>query len=147
MSRDGNLPLSLLLASNVRIPLRTKNHILLNTTMERPTNSRKLFSKIIGMESKTASRVQLLATLFFFILSLFLVTNSLKLQPTDHQCLQSMNSWSPALDSVRYHWETFQNGFARKTNYKGPPLVETEAAWDNLRQGMQFFKPKRTTEY
>ena len=55
-------------------------------------------------------------------------------EPSDIQCVRHRFSWSPAIDSIKYHHETFDNiDFFTETPYFGlVPTQEIEDAWNEI---------------
>ncbi|KAJ6437213.1 FluG domain-containing protein [Purpureocillium lavendulum] len=78
----------------------------------------------------------------FLVLSVAFFLGGRGIEPTDSKCVQSMSSWSPALDQVRYHWETFQNGFSQKSIYRGRPTADLERAWTDSLQKHPIVVPR-----
>ncbi|KAI3343794.1 hypothetical protein F4824DRAFT_441285 [Ustulina deusta] len=54
--------------------------------------------------------------------------------PNELTCTRLLNPYSPAIedDIVEYYDTNFENEFAHKTKYRGPPTPEIEAAWDRI---------------
>ncbi|KAI1748131.1 hypothetical protein F4782DRAFT_534718 [Xylaria castorea] len=54
--------------------------------------------------------------------------------PDEFTCTRLLNPYSPAIEDgvVEYYDTDFENEFAHKTKYRGPPTPELEQAWDQL---------------
>ncbi|KAI3324014.1 hypothetical protein HD806DRAFT_535129 [Xylariaceae sp. AK1471] len=54
--------------------------------------------------------------------------------PDERTCRRLLNPYSPAIEDgiVEYYDTDFENEFAHKTKYRGPPTPELEAAWDQI---------------
>ncbi|KAI1124165.1 hypothetical protein F5Y10DRAFT_37005 [Nemania abortiva] len=54
--------------------------------------------------------------------------------PDELTCTRLLNPYSPAIEDgvVKYYDTDFENEFAHKTKYRGPPTPELEAAWDQI---------------
>ncbi|KAI0552373.1 hypothetical protein F4679DRAFT_535407 [Xylaria curta] len=54
--------------------------------------------------------------------------------PDEFTCTRLLNPYSPAIEDavVEYYDTDFENEFAHKTKYRGPPTPELEQAWDEL---------------
>ncbi|KAI1263900.1 hypothetical protein F5Y18DRAFT_428783 [Xylariaceae sp. FL1019] len=53
-------------------------------------------------------------------------------RPSDQSCVRQLSLWSPVLDAVEYSSLDFDNEFAHKTKYRGPPTGDVESAWHEL---------------
>ncbi|KAK0702771.1 hypothetical protein B0H67DRAFT_604467 [Lasiosphaeris hirsuta] len=76
----------------------------------------------------------LVLSILLFLCSCAVFLSAIFLVPTDRQCDFHTYPWSPAVDSIQYHWETFENvQFAVKTPYFGfVPTDKIEQAWIDL---------------
>ncbi|KAI4950633.1 hypothetical protein J4E91_004518 [Alternaria rosae] len=54
--------------------------------------------------------------------------------PSELECTRLLNPYSPLIEAgvIEYYDADFDNEFAHKTAYRGPPTVELESAWDRL---------------
>ncbi|KAF2099796.1 hypothetical protein NA57DRAFT_75301 [Rhizodiscina lignyota] len=54
--------------------------------------------------------------------------------PSELACTRLLNPYSPLIEAgvVSYYDTEFENEFAHKTKYRGPPTPELEEAWDQL---------------
>lgn len=68
-----------------------------------------------------------------FVSTGFLAYNSFR-GPDEFACTRLLNPYSPAIEDgiVEYYDTDFDNMFAHKTKYRGPPTPELEAAWDQI---------------
>jgi Mycotoxin biosynthesis protein UstYa len=82
--------------------------------------------------SFSASSALILAAVFISI-------RAFQLEPSDGQCVHHSFSWSPALDQIEYHWETFDDvDFFTKTPYFGLRQTEDiEDVWNDLLPGTE----------
>lgn len=73
--------------------------------------------------------------LLFF--SVFLLVLAFDTSPTDAQCIRHNFAWSPALDTVKYHWETFPdyNLFNESKYFALSPTQEIEDLWAKVQLG------------
>ncbi|KAK3688792.1 hypothetical protein B0T22DRAFT_407429 [Podospora appendiculata] len=80
-------------------------------------------------------RVRYLCSIFLLVTAaaIFAAAAS-QAQLTDTKCDRHTYPWSPALDIIHYHWETFENHqFSIKTPYFGfKPTDDVEDAWNKL---------------
>lgn len=69
-----------------------------------------------------------------FICTVLITIRAIQVEPSDARCDQHTYPWSPALEAVSYHWETFENHqFSIKTPYFGfEPTEEHEELWNEL---------------
>lgn len=51
---------------------------------------------------------------------------------TNLECLRRTTSFTPALEAIEYYEVDFDNQFAHRTEYRGPPTEEREQAWLDL---------------
>ncbi|KUI70377.1 hypothetical protein VM1G_06403 [Cytospora mali] len=51
---------------------------------------------------------------------------------TDQECLRRTSSFTPALEAIEYYDTDFDNQFAHRTEYRGPPTKQREQAWLEL---------------
>jgi hypothetical protein len=63
-----------------------------------------------------------------------IIFGSFRIEPSDARCDRLIYPWSPALNIIRYHWETFENHqFSIKTPYFGfEPTDQLEDVWNEL---------------
>jgi len=98
----------------------------------------------MAQQTTPKSRVNLgyLLSIALFLCSCTFFITAFFIEPTDRQCDLHTYPWSPAVDSIRYHWETFENvQFSMTTPYFGfVPTEDIEQAWDELLPRM----PSRT---
>jgi len=52
--------------------------------------------------------------------------------PTDLECTQKLNAWSPVFDVVEYEDVQFSNTFYQPSLYRGKPTPKLEKAWHDL---------------
>lgn len=73
-------------------------------------------------------------TALFLLCAIFITIQAFRIEPSDARCDRFTYSWSPALEAVRYHWETFENHqFSFKTPYFGfEPTDQIEEKWNEL---------------
>ncbi|KAI0147544.1 hypothetical protein GGR57DRAFT_515806 [Xylariaceae sp. FL1272] len=69
-------------------------------------------------------------TLIIAIIASF--TTIILYRPSDQYCARRLSLWSPVLDAVEYISLDFDNEFAHKTKYRGPPTEDVESAWHEL---------------
>ncbi|OCK99890.1 uncharacterized protein K441DRAFT_535822 [Cenococcum geophilum 1.58] len=70
--------------------------------------------------------------LFFIMLSVIFGFAYYFKEPSISECVSKTNIWSPANAVVEYEDFDFDNDFAHKTKYRGPPTPELERAWEDL---------------
>ncbi|TRX89736.1 hypothetical protein FHL15_009326 [Xylaria flabelliformis] len=68
-----------------------------------------------------------------FVSTALLVCNFVS-GPDEFTCTRLLNPYSPAIEDgvVEYYDTDFENEFAHKTKYRGPPTPELEQTWDEL---------------
>jgi hypothetical protein len=67
------------------------------------------------------------------IASIWITVLSFTFKPTDAQCVESMFSWSPVSNVVKYGWRMFDSiNFLAHSVYFDAEITEREAAWDGL---------------
>ncbi|GAQ47691.1 hypothetical protein CBS76997_1563 [Aspergillus niger] len=76
----------------------------------------------------------LLACALLLVCAALIVLKALHIEPSEASCDKLTYPWSPALDIIKYHWETFENHqFSIKTSYFSfRPTQEIEDAWNEL---------------
>ncbi len=85
-------------------------------------------------QQNTAKPLGFMLSILLFLCSFTVFLCAFSLEPTDRKCDLHTYPWSPAVDSIKYHWETFENvQFAIKTPYFGfVPTDKIEQAWDEM---------------
>ncbi|TVY64238.1 hypothetical protein LSUE1_G008771 [Lachnellula suecica] len=75
-----------------------------------------------------------LASCFLLLSSIFLLVLAFYISPTDAQCIRHNFVWSPALDQIKYHWETFPdyNLFNESKYFALSPTTEIERLWEEV---------------
>lgn len=73
-----------------------------------------------------------LANLVLMVLLVVVTTAYLTKSPTDQECGNRTQVWSPLQHVVEYESYDFDNAFAHQTIYRGPPTPELEEAWSKL---------------
>ncbi|KAM7187955.1 protein of unknown function (DUF3328) domain containing protein [Rhypophila sp. PSN 637] len=71
-----------------------------------------------------------LATVIVFSAGLFIGQS----HPGTTTCVKKLSMYSPLNDAVEYHDYNFDNKFAHKTEFRGPPTPELEETWTRLWQ-------------
>lgn len=79
-----------------------------------------------------------IASCLLLLLSGLLFVLAFNIVPTDAQCIRHNFVWSPALDEIKYSWETFADTpFLIESKFFGPMLSqEIEDAWEDVLVGM-----------
>ncbi|KAI1323301.1 hypothetical protein F5Y16DRAFT_384195 [Xylariaceae sp. FL0255] len=97
----------------------------------------------LGLSSlNRLSRIVLILLCFLVIFTLGAAVAILLYRPTDQYCARQLSVWSPVLDAVEYTSQDFDNSFAHKTEYRGPPTDEVEAAWLRLTNKHEIIIPE-----
>ncbi|GAW23811.1 hypothetical protein ANO14919_133880 [Xylariales sp. No.14919] len=71
-------------------------------------------------------------TTFLLAAAVCLLGAAVTREPNEAKCVAKTNSWSPALEAVRYQDVKWQNTFSEKSIYRGKPTKEREQAWLDL---------------
>jgi hypothetical protein len=68
------------------------------------------------------------------LVSALILVLAISLEPIDARCVRQSFSWSPALDAIKYRYETFANiDFFTESPYFGlVPTQEIEDAWGGI---------------
>ncbi|KAI1193956.1 hypothetical protein F5X97DRAFT_338315 [Nemania serpens] len=84
--------------------------------------------------SSYASRLLPVLPWILVLVSTGLLVYTVLSGPDELACTRLLNPYSPAIEDgvVEYFDTDFDNEFAHKTKYRGPPTPELEAAWDQI---------------